>query len=119
MEKVIVKKDELTAKLAVNMNEHVAVHNEAMEGYRKELIEEVKDFLEAAMRKEDPRVCTRLTAPESHADDYDRIIAMVEMHQDDLIELTEMEFRQYVMDDWHWKPDFMRTQVMYAKKRII
>jgi hypothetical protein len=41
--------------------------------------------------------------PQDHTRDYDRMIKMLQMHQDDLFTLDDFQFAEYVMDDWGWK----------------
>jgi hypothetical protein len=119
MDTIKVDRNKLLMALAGNRDLHIEAHEEALEGYRERLIIELQILLEKAEKHEDPVLRSSLTRPESHETDYDRIITMVEWNTDKIIELDEGECRQYLMDDWQWKPDFMRTQVMYAKKKVI
>jgi hypothetical protein len=36
------------------------------------------------------------------------------MSTDTVVELSEQEFRQYVMDDWSWKHNFLASNAMYS-----
>jgi hypothetical protein len=59
-----------------------------------------------------------LPEPQDHTIDYDRVIKMLEMSVDSLIELDEGAFDQYVMDNWSWKGDALATNEMYADRAI-
>jgi hypothetical protein len=39
---------------------------------------------------------------------------MLEMSKEDTIELTQQEFSQYVQDDWHWKDQFLFSNMNYS-----
>lgn len=51
--------------------------------------------------------------PVDHTDDYERAREMYTMSIDDVIELTENEFDQLVLDNWGWKGEFLRTTSAY------
>jgi len=59
-----------------------------------------------------------LPEPQDHTNDYDRVITMLEMSVDSVIELDDVAFDQYVMDNWSWKGDALATNSMYAAKAI-
>ena len=46
---------------------------------------------------------------------YDRAIKMMELSVDEEIELSEHEFDQYVMDNWSFNHDLLRTATFYGK----
>ena len=53
--------------------------------------------------------------PTSHEDDYSVVLKMLECEHDSVIELTQMEFRQYMMDEWGWKHAFTASTTKYLK----
>lgn len=55
-----------------------------------------------------------LRYPESHSDDYERAIKAVELSVYDKIELTEIEFNQYIMNNWTWRSSFISSNTDYA-----
>jgi hypothetical protein len=80
-----IKKDELVQKVQFNRNEHRAIYERAMDGYRKA----AGDFF------------------------YDVVLEGWRMTEDDEIELSVQEFRQYVKDEWGWKKEFLATSQNY------
>lgn len=113
---VNVKRVDLLAKLKENREKHAADFKVAFEGYQIELVK----VLEAALAKakaKDPEynlemVITEM-GPENHTGEYDKVIAMMEMSVDDVINLDASSFQQFVLDDWAWKQNFTATATKY------
>lgn len=114
MDAVKVKKVELLEKLKANRDAHQAIFEKALEGYRKLCIEHLEQMLAEAKAGKVIRRKVELQEPVNQTKDYDRAIAMLEMSQDDIIELSEIDFQQYVLDDWRWKEQFTTTNSRYT-----
>jgi len=112
---VRLKRKELLEKVKGNRANHRAVFEKALEGYRKAAIKELEKMLDEA--KKGLRISreVRLVEPMDQTREYDRVIKMLEMSMDDIIELDERGFSQYVMDDWSWKANFLETTNPYTK----
>ncbi|HXM03797.1 MAG TPA: hypothetical protein VN939_14390 [Chthoniobacterales bacterium] len=41
--------------------------------------------------------------PVDHTADYDRVISMLEMSAQDLVQVSAEQFDQYVLDNWRWR----------------
>lgn len=107
MEKITVNKAELLERLHANRADHEGIFQEAIDGFAEEATNQLEDQLELLRdgRRRDVRVS--IVAPQDHTSDYDRAIAMVGMALGDTITLSETDFAQYVMDDWHWQAHFL------------
>lgn len=116
MDTVKVKRDELLAVIKKNRDKHRAVFNKAQAAYRKRMIEELDSMLADAKAGRHIRRAVRMPEPEDHTRDYDRIILMLEMSIDDVFELNEYEFSQYVMDQWEWAATFASNTLSYVEK---
>ena len=116
MQEVKVKKVELLKKLQENRKAHKETFDKACEGYRQEVIEKLDLALADAKKGKKINSYLRFEEPVNQTKDYDRAIMMVTMSVDDVLELTEHEFKQYVMDDWSWKDQFMTTDSVYLNK---
>jgi len=113
MDAIRIKKDELLAAVKKNREGHRAVFEEALEGYRKQAVAELEAILAEAKAGKRIRRGVSLIEPTDQTREYDRIIRALEMSTDQVIELSEGEFAQYVMDDWHWKGQFIATTQAY------
>ena len=114
MNSIKVKKSELLDVLKKNRGNHRIIFLEASEGYRAAAIEELDKMLADAKAGRKIRRSLTLVEPQDQTRDYDRAIRMLEMSTDDVIELEEHDFAQYVLDDWSWKRQFLLSNSTYS-----
>ena len=57
-----------------------------------------------------------LGPPIDQTKEYDRAVRMLELAVDENIELTEVQFANYVMDEWQWSQHFMAMNAMYSMR---
>ena len=117
MSNVTCKKAEILAALRKNRDAHRDIFLAAQNGYRKEVIAELEKSLKDAREGRNVQTTIELEAPEDHTKDYDRIIRMLEMSVKDEIEVSELQFQQYVLDDWTWKFHFASNSARYVGRR--
>lgn len=127
MDKVRINKGELLDIVRSNLEKHQAEFEAAVSGYREKLTEELDKRL-TRLRDEGLAVSDldrqsrwslqtlyqKFPAPESHTEEYERVIRMLELSVDDEIELTASSFEQLVMDEWGWKGAFAATNSRYS-----
>lgn len=114
MDAIKVKKSELLETVQKNRDNHRKIFLEAQEGYRVAAIAELDKMLTEAKQGKQIRRSLALTEPVDQTRDYDRVIRMLEMSQDEIIELQEHDFMQYVLDDWGWKRQFLLSNSVYS-----
>lgn len=114
MKNVKMKVSELLEIVKKNREEHRALFLKAQEGYRKKVIEELEKRLADAREDRKIDVMFRLPEPADHTSDYDRTIRMLEMCVEDTVEVGDMEFECFVMDNWDWKRAFLTTNSQYV-----
>lgn len=114
MNAIRVNKDELLGTLRENRKKHQVIFREAQDGYRKQAIEELDKMLAEARSGKQIRRSLHLVEPQDQTRDYDRAIKMLEMSQDEIVELEEHDFAQYVLDDWSWKRQFLLSNSNYS-----
>lgn len=100
--------------MADNLEAHVEKYQEALAGYRIALLGKLAKLTRLVDEGEDIDLYIDLVKPESHADEYESVIAMLDMSIDSTTTLTMMEFRQYVEDKWSWKQQFQATAAFYS-----
>lgn len=113
---VKVKRTELLSKIKANRKTHRDLFLKAQVGYRKDVIDELDKMLSDARSGKNMRTSINIPAPEDHSEDYDCIISMLEMSTEKIITISAGEFQMYVMDNWGWKMDVLRTNSFYASK---
>jgi hypothetical protein len=114
MRDITVEKHELVAKVKENREAHRAIFLEAVEGYRAEAVRQLEAHIERIKDGHLPEVRVVLPAPSDHTADYDRVLAMLDWETAATIKIAEEDFAAYVMDDWHWKRQFLTTNSAYS-----
>ena len=107
----------LQTKLKDNRAKHLATFEKALAVYREKVLEQMERNLEEARKGKEPSLFISLARPMNQTADYDRVLSMLEamLYADEnRIELTEEDFSQYVMDQWHWKQQFSVTNAAYG-----
>lgn len=121
MDTTRINKHQLLEIVRDNMAKHVAEYIEATVGFNEQFWERVaslsklKDEKEARDRA---GAIYSMQKPVSHEADYKRVIRMLELSVDDVIEIGEHEFMQYVQDEWAWKQQFAATTSLYNAKKF-
>jgi hypothetical protein len=109
----IIGRAQLLEAIKENRNGHRDLFLKAVEGYQTEALRMLKDHINKIKSNKLYPVFINLPVPEDHTKDYDRIIKMIEMDSRAEIELTESEFKMYVMDDWNWKAQWTTSNSAY------
>jgi hypothetical protein len=113
--KVTVRRQDLLERLRSNRAVHATIVEEAERGYRKEATIKALQFMHAI---EDGKIESfnkyAIHTPVSYLSAYDTVIQMLEWCQDDVVELTADEFRQFVEDQWDWKDGFITSNAAYS-----
>ena len=114
MQRVTVPRLQLLEKIKANRENHRALFLKAQEGYRERVLEELDHMLRLARDGGQLRVRVGLDAPEDHTDDYDRVIAMLEMSVEETITIDALSFDNYVRDHWAWSDAALFKNSTYA-----
>lgn len=115
MNTITVSVAELLSKLKANRETHRATFDKAVVGYRDAAIKALDEMLDDAKAGREIRRSIGLIQPQDHTDDYDTVIAMLEMEQRPDIEISRNEFQSYVLDKWAWAEQFGTSVMGYIK----
>lgn len=114
MKAIKVYKDDLLDSLVANRKIHIAEYKEAKESYRKVVIAWFKEQTRKAKAKQEFETYYNAEPePSDHTEDYNLAIDMLEMSTDEEIVLDQVEFRQYVQDEWSWQHSFKESASFY------
>jgi len=108
---------ELIKKLKENREKHYENFETALVVYRKKVIEVLDEALEAARTGKEYKTYFNLVRPENMLDEYDEVIGMLEMSlgtTSSTIELTQDQYRNYVVDNWAWSGTFASNTLSYV-----
>jgi hypothetical protein len=111
---ITVTKEDLLTRLKANLVTHRNEFQTAFTAYRKAAEKALIKKLREVRHDETFDLSIPLPEPSDHSDDYERIIAMLEMCTEEKVFVSEQEFSQYVLDNWHWKTHFIDTNASYA-----
>lgn len=118
MKSIRVQKIDLLRKLDINRTKHKEDFEAASIGYKKALKKCLMELLGSietdTLDRSDLNEIFQISCPKSHEEEYNVVIEMMKMSDDNVVEITAEEFRQYVRDDWNWKPDFNTTKRTYG-----
>lgn len=114
MRNVRIEKNKLQEAVQKNRDAHRGEFEKACEDYKGACVHYLEKQIEQVKAGVIVEQYMRIPQPEDHTEDYDRILRMLEMSEDEIIELNEPEFAQYVMDDWGWKGNFYASSATLA-----
>ncbi len=114
MNTINVHKEDLAEHLVKNKEKHEKRYNEAMEGYRAEAIRVLSQAVENAKAGKEITIDFDLYEPVSHLDDYERVLGMLELHSGAIIEITALQYDNYVRDKWIWSHVFSSSTSSYC-----
>lgn len=109
-----VDKAQLLEILKKNRAQHKKIFEEAVEGYRTEMLKRLEGFI---VEVKEGRLLTRsigLPVPINETPSYDTAIRMLEMGTDAVIELSAQDFACLVEDKWEWKRNFILSNSAYS-----
>jgi len=114
MQEVVIEKSKLLEKIKENREKHRATFEEALEGWKNRVIEELQNAVQEA--KDGCKFDTyfNLPQPEDHTPEYDAVIEQIEWNEEEKIVLDFLQFNMFVRDDWGWKKDFLANTSMYS-----
>jgi hypothetical protein len=113
MKTVKIRVKDLLAHLKTNRASHIKDYDEAMVGYRQAIRDELNSKLIIASQDLDVSHTLKTVRPSSYESSYDEAISMLEWTTDKEVELDQIEFKQYVQDEWRWKNDFVTSTAFY------
>lgn len=113
---VKVKVAELTAIVQANFAKHKEVVEEAFAKYRELAIAELDAMIAEAKAGKRIRRNVALIEPIDQSQEYEVALKKLAMCVEDVIEIGDLDFRQLVMDQWHWKGQFVASNSNYSAK---
>lgn len=115
MNAITVDRNDLLIILRKNRDEHRDLFLRAQEGFREEFIKILESRLEDARKNKRVDMHIALDVPIDQTKEYDRAIKMLEMTLKETIDLSENDFKNYVMNDWSWMPQVTISNTKYLK----
>lgn len=111
--KINVSKQLLLDKLTANRENFKQQYEEAKNGYRKALIDELQNKLKQANNGEKVELGFENQPPKNQLSDYDDVIGMLEWSTDETVQLNHEQYKNYIDDNWDWKNHWSLSNSMY------
>ena len=103
MDKVKVDKNDLLSILKTNRDKHEKDYNDAMGGYRLVAEAELKKKLKKVRAGEKFTLYFKdLREPDSHVQEYQNVIDMLEVSTDMFVEISMEDYLKYYKNEWNW-----------------
>lgn len=96
--KINVNKDNLIVKIKENKAKHIEEYEKAVVAYKEEAL---KQLAKQTKRVEEGALNAQLDliTPVNNEENYDAILAMFRWEENDVVELDQNEFKEYVLDE--------------------
>lgn len=117
MNAVKVNRTQLLTTLEGNRDKHKAEYEEAIAGYKQAAAQALREQADKVAEDHTVRTAVSLPKPEDHTEDYDDAIEMLSWSTEDEVEIEQHDFRNFVLDKWHWKEQFAATTQAYNSHR--
>ena len=110
--------------LQKNRAEHLEIVEEAQEGFKKKVIEELARALEDAKNGVRYQTTLNLQMPQSQLREFDNAIDFLEdvekglklTGQPPVVQMTSEEYERFVRNKWDWMQNFVATSSRYSAK---
>jgi len=113
MKKVRADVDNLLMILKENREKHSKALEEITQNYREKVIIQLERSLRLAKEGGKIITCLDLEKPLNMTKSYDRAIGMLEMSVDKVVEITQEEYSNFVLDRWHWSSSVSSSSSSY------
>ena len=114
MNKVTILRSTLVETLTENRDAHAVAFADAIKGYKGAAIKAARRLAEKIEEDVDTSLYIHMDKPEDHTRDYDRVLRMLGLHEDDKVTISAEDFTHYVEDDWAWTVQFTATTARYS-----
>lgn len=112
--KVKVERIKLLEILKKNRDNHASLVDEARRGYVEKARTILSEKLDRLKEGKFTAVSINLVVPEDHTSEYNTVIGMLQMAEDDFVELTADTYRQFVEDEWGWMSHWLVSNSGYS-----
>jgi len=111
--KVKVSKEKLISKIKENRDNHTKSYEKAVKAYKKEALDQLEKLKELA-NEGNLNLNLKLVTPIDNTEKYDKLIEMFEWEEEDMVELEQHEFNEFVQDETQFARDAMFSNTFYA-----
>jgi hypothetical protein len=111
--RIKVNKSDLLNTLKESRKSHAAEYSKAKTGFKKLLEKELEKKLADLRSGKKVELTFQNRKPDSHINDYDEVIEMLELSTDVEIELSHQQWKQYIKNEWDWLKTWSLSNANY------
>lgn len=116
MRSVKVNRKDLLVIVRENKQKHIKEYDESVADYKTAAVKVAAEHVELAATGDLEKIAKIRAMPQrpmSYEKEYDRAIRMLELSVEKEIEVEQDVFNQLVLDEWHWKNQFIASASLY------
>lgn len=111
-----VKKVDLIARVKENKANHIAEYDKAVIAYKEEALKQLTELTKQVSEGK-LGIKLELVTPVNNSENYDKIVEMFEWEVNDVVELKQDEFNEYVQDETDFAVSAKFSNRFYANVR--
>lgn len=111
-----VDKSKLIEKIKLNKQNHIAEYNQAVLDYRAEAEKQLKEQMEA-LAAGSLKIKIQLVTPVNEEAEYDKLLQMFDWEVESLVELSQGEFNEYILDETPFALQAKMSNSTYSHKK--
>lgn len=112
---ITVNKEKLLGDLRKNLAAHEEELTKAKAAFRRAVELKLTEMLDDWKANKAVVLSIGLSPPPDNRQEYKRVISMLEYSVAEEVKIQESEFRQYVLDEWHYKGAMRSSNAMYSE----
>jgi hypothetical protein len=114
MDKVNINRKELLEIVRQNATKHMIDYQDDVVKYKALVLSILKENADHVVADELDKLKPIPSKPSNYKGDYNRAIRMLELSTDEVIQLSEKDFNNLVLDEWHWKNGLLMEKLRYT-----
>lgn len=108
-----INKKDLIIQIEENKKEHIEEYEKAIKAFKIESLKQLRTLIERVTDNKIDNISLKLTIPIDNSENYDKIMEMFLWEVNDMVELSQEEFKEYVQDETSTSLNAKFSNTMY------
>lgn len=110
-----VNKVKLIEQIKLNKENHIKEYEKAIVAYKQEALRQLNEEIKKVREGGSLDAKLNLITPINNSENYDKIIEMFEWEVEDVVELEQQEFNEYVQDETEFAQQAKFSNMFYTQ----